>query len=162
MNTKKKFFQEFDNIKLNNNFNQIKDNIYIKELDIETKKPNLSFLYPIFLALLIVALIIPISISISTNKKIDDFKNYEVSLKSYSEDVSLNDQDIYINYPMMVNSCNLEEELEFNSNWEIFSNGKKVDKQSLNLDLGSQQYELYLYKLNQVVTVYNLNIQVGD
>jgi len=160
-----RFINSIDNIQFNNKFDDIKNQIKIKNYEVSKRKFNFKPLIPALSVLLLALIILPMSFIINNKTKekdVSEFRNYKVEMKSHSDSVELSDTNIYINYPMMVNACNLEKELSFNSIWDIYQDGKVVDKSHLDLSLGEQTYDLYLYKLNNVEKVYKVNIQVGD
>ena len=164
-----KFKQRFDNISIQANFQDIKERINYKDYQINQKERihKLIYLSPVLIIIIMALVIIPIVINQDTSPASKDLSyeellKYEVKLDSYSNDVKVEDSKIRIDYPMMVKGCNLSNSLNFNTNWDVYDNGNILDKDNIALNLGTNNYTIRLYKLNQVSKVYDLEIQVGE
>lgn len=166
---KKKFIDKVDQINTTKDFNQIRNKINYHKIPInETKKDHKLFLKLSFSAFscVIVALLLVFTFTyinlpkVTTLKK--DLMNMDLKLESHGNDVLVEDENIYINYSMITKGCNLNNELRFTSNsWEVYQNGEKKDKTALDLDYGTNTYDIVIYKLNEIEDDYKLEITVG-
>ncbi len=167
--TKKQFIKQIDQINLNVEFNQIKNQInYNKALNIKkpiNKKRNLIISLSSIsfaCACIILSFVLIINNNIN-NKAYLDIANKELKLEKQSESVIVENENIYINYSMMAIGCDLTDELEFTyDNWQVYQNGKIIDKEHVDLNIGLNEYEIKLFRLNEVEEDYKLEIRVGE
>lgn len=168
---KSTFNSKIDSINITPNFSDIKGKInYKASLNVNIKKNNyniykfcISSLSLVVSCVFICLVILKTDGSSFDKRLLQDLKNTEMKLESKNQRVRVSDENIYISYPMVACGCNLEEELEFtSSNWEVYKDGKIQDKNNLNLEYGHNNYEIILYKLNEVEKDYNLEITVGE
>ena len=168
--TKKKFIERVDTINIKPDFNRIRHQINYKEcskIDIPKKRNlalhiSLTSISFVFLCLLIGVVSIQLGKAPYKNNLEKDFRNLDLKLESYSEDVLVSDENIYINYSMVAKACNLTNELFFTSgSWEVYQDGEKQDKTNVELTYGKNTFDIVLYKLNEVEEDYKLEITVG-
>ena len=168
---KSKFKSQFNQINVTSNFNEIKHQINYKNIHkINIKRTNINIsriCLSSFSLILCICLICFMAIRQNDNKEFDklykDITNSNLKLEKVNESVRVSEDNIYINYPLAAIGCNLAEELEFTSdNWQVYKDGEIQDKNNLNLNYGANNYEIRLYKLNEVTEDYNLEITVGE
>ena len=77
-------------------------------------------------------------------------------------DDAINNEDILINFPLMYTGCDLTHHISTNANWDIYENGKLVDKHLVNLSQGTKTYQIRFYRGNKVLKTSNIQINVGQ
>ena len=168
---KSTFKKRIDNINITPNFNDIKNKINYKaslNVNVKNKKINIPRFCISSLSIVLSCVFICVVILRTNNSPINqqlfkDITNASLKLEKTEDNVIVNDQLIHISYPMVACGCNLEEELEFTSNnWQVYKDGQLQDKNNLSLEYGLNNYEIVLYKLNEVALDYDLEITVGE
>ncbi len=163
-NIKNKFNESFDNITINSDFSKIKNQLNFKPTIKESKrslKPLIFTLAPLTLILLVMIPLLINGFTKENEPSYQDLMNYEIHLDTISSNTSIENNNINIILPMMFNECNLLKNIDVNSNYEVLQNGKVLDKEHLNLNLGDNNYDVIVYRLNQISDIYKLSITVG-
>ena len=168
---KSTFKKQIDNINITPNFNDIKGKINYKSslnVNIKTRNFNIPKLcissLSIVLSCVFICLVIFKAETSPINRRLSkDISNSIMKLERTEDNVTVNNDNIHISYPMVACGCNLTDELEFTSNnWQVYKDGEIQDKNNLSLEYGTNNYEIVLYKLNEVAVDYNLEITVGE
>lgn len=168
---KSTFKNKIDNINITPNFNDIKGKInYKASLNVNIKNSNfnisklcISSLSIVLSCIFICLVIFKVETSPINRRLSKDISNSVMKLEKIEDNVTVNNDNIHISFPMVACGCNLDDELEFtSSNWEVYKDGIIQDKNNLSLEYGTNNYEIILYKLNEVAVDYNLEITVGE
>lgn len=143
----------------------IKDQVvYPKE---EMKEPKKYFFVRFALApVLVVMLLVFVSFGLSREKEQKALVKAEKEVLNapleVKVDEQLSDSDIYINYPMMYTGCDLTNRISSNANWDLYENGKLVDKHGLSLSRGVRTYQIKFYRGDKELKSCNIQIKVGN
>ena len=164
-----KFIEKVDSINIHHDFNLIRNKIEYRDIPMPVSKKRNYLLRICFSTLsfiLICGVIGLFALKMNdtpyTSNLEKDLNNIILKLDSHTEDVVVNEQNIYISYPMVATACNLTNELFFTSgNWEVYQDGEKQDKSNVELKYGTNEFDIVLYRLNQVEEDYKLEITVG-
>lgn len=86
-----------------------------------------------------------------------------LSIKSWDADIDLIGNQIYYDLPMLYNSCDLTEVLNFSVNsWNVYDGTTLLNKEQVPLSYGTNDFTIELSRFNTESVAYNITVNVGQ
>ena len=145
-------------------YSKIKDQvIYPKQEALETK--NHIFRRYILAPVVVIVALVTLSFFLTTEKQNKQIIASEKEVLNAPLEVKVDNtessDDIQISLPLMYTGCDLTNHITTNANWDIYLNGKLIDKHLVHLTKGIQTYQIKFYRGSKVIKTSNIQISVG-
>lgn len=162
----KKIFEKFDGKIDTPDFSQISKKIEYPTYT-PTKRsykwlsPCIAFAFSIVGVLCLITFTNNIFIGVGNNEI--ESPTEALSIKSWDEKVELIGNQIYYDLPMVYNSCDLTEVLNFSVNsWDVYDGTTLLNKEEVPLSYGANDFTIELSRFNTESVAYNITVNVGQ